>query len=147
MTAAVPAADAYGGVLIDPSGRVLLREPTGHFGGYAWTYAKGRPDPGESPSDAALREVREETGYAARITAVVPGVFAGTTTTTVMFLMEPVARVQEPDHETRDVRWFEVDEAILRIGLTNTASGRARDLAILEAALTVWRNAPAARGA
>ena len=66
MTAAVPAADAYGGVLIDPSGRVLLREPTGHFGGYAWTYAKGRPDPGESPSDAALREGRERTSGSRR---------------------------------------------------------------------------------
>ena len=50
----VPKADAYGGVLIDDAGRILLREPTDHFGGYVWTFAKGRIDKGETPEQAAL---------------------------------------------------------------------------------------------
>ena len=53
---------AYGGVVIDPQGRLLLREVAGHFGGYVWSVAKGRPDGDESPRETALREVREETG-------------------------------------------------------------------------------------
>ena len=84
----VPSADAYGGVLINERGAVQLREPANHFGGYVWTFAKGRPDPGETPEQTALREVLEETGQAARIIALIPEVFAGTTTSTVFFLME-----------------------------------------------------------
>lgn len=82
-----PKADAYGGVLIDKAGHVLLREPTGHFGGYVWTFAKGRIAKGETPEQAALREVREETGYEAHILGLIPKVFRGTTTTTGFFLM------------------------------------------------------------
>src|SRR5438067_5755498 len=32
-----------------------------------WTLPKGKPNPGESPLETALREVREETGYSARV--------------------------------------------------------------------------------
>src|SRR5437879_10429948 len=53
---------AYGGVIFDDKGRVLLREPTGHYDRYVWTFSKGRPEPGESPEDTAIRETREETG-------------------------------------------------------------------------------------
>jgi 8-oxo-dGTP pyrophosphatase MutT (NUDIX family) len=42
--------------------RVLLRRPRGDFDGYVWTFPKGRPEPGETPELAALREVKEETG-------------------------------------------------------------------------------------
>ena len=63
----IPKAESYGAVLFNAKGEVLLREPTGHFGGYAWTFAKGRPDRGENPTDTALRELREETGYNAEL--------------------------------------------------------------------------------
>ena len=59
---------------------MLLREPANHFGGYVWTFPKGRVDAGETPQQAALREVLEETGYTARITGLVPGMFEGDTT-------------------------------------------------------------------
>jgi hypothetical protein len=49
---------AYGGVLIDTNGRVLLRRPKSDFDGYVWTFPKGRPDAGETPEQAALRGKR-----------------------------------------------------------------------------------------
>jgi 8-oxo-dGTP diphosphatase len=52
----IPKADAYGAVIFNAKGQVLLREPSGHFGGYVWTFAKGRPDAGESPAETAIRE-------------------------------------------------------------------------------------------
>jgi hypothetical protein len=33
---------AYGGVLIDQKGRVLLRKPKVEYDGYVWTFPKGK---------------------------------------------------------------------------------------------------------
>lgn len=48
-----------GVILLDRSGRILLAHATetSH-----WDIPKGQGDPGEAPIDAALRELREETG-------------------------------------------------------------------------------------
>ena len=48
-----------GVILLDRSGRLLLAHATetSH-----WDIPKGQGDPGEAPIDAALRELREETG-------------------------------------------------------------------------------------
>ncbi|MFM2148284.1 MAG: hypothetical protein RLZZ187_590 [Pseudomonadota bacterium] len=125
-----------GGVLIDDLGRVLLREPTNHFGGYVWTFAKGRIDRGETAEQAALREVQEETGYRAEILKPIPGCFVGTTGSTVMFLMRPLAQdALSSSAETSAVRWETPARARELISLTLSATGRERDLAILEAAL------------
>lgn len=127
---------AAGGVVVDAQHRVLLREPRGHFGGYVWTFPKGRVDPGETPEQAALREVHEETGYAARIIDKVPGQFEGDTTSTVFFLMTPVGEPVEFDRaETQSIRWVPLVEAAGLIALTTSAKGRKRDLAVLEAAV------------
>jgi ADP-ribose pyrophosphatase YjhB (NUDIX family) len=66
---------AYGGVVFDDDGWVLLREPKNHFDGYVWTFPKGRPNLGGNPEEAALREVLEETGVIAAIIGQVPGSF------------------------------------------------------------------------
>lgn len=47
---------AYGGVVIDARGRVLLHRPRNLFDGYHWTFPKGKADAGETPEQAALRE-------------------------------------------------------------------------------------------
>jgi len=67
QTLSVPKAGAYGSLLFDARGRTLLRKPSNHFGGYVWTFAKGKPDAGEQPEQTALREVHEETGYVCRV--------------------------------------------------------------------------------
>lgn len=132
---AIPKADAYGGVLIDEQGRVLLREPTNHFGGYVWTFAKGSPDPGETPEEAALREVLEETGYAANIIAALPKAFGGTIgKSTAFFLMRPVGAQGQPSWETAQTRWVSFEEAPALIAQTTAAEGRSRDLAVLQEA-------------
>ncbi|MSR55915.1 MAG: NUDIX domain-containing protein [Gemmataceae bacterium] len=125
---------AYGGLVIDADGRVLLREPKNHFGGYVWTFPKGRPDPDETPEEAAVREVEEETGYAARILQAIPGSFEGATTQTRFFLMAAGPQVREPDWETQEIRWATFAEARELIALTTYVQGRERDLAVLAAA-------------
>lgn len=59
---------AYGGILRDAEGRICLVRPVGRG---LWALPKGHADPGETPEDAALREVREETGYSPRLTGYV----------------------------------------------------------------------------
>ena len=66
---------AYGGVVVDPAGRILLREVKNHYDNYVWTFPKGRPEKGETPRQTAQREVKEETGVAGRIIAPIPGDF------------------------------------------------------------------------
>lgn len=129
---------AYGGVVIDERGRVLLREPSNHYGGYRWTFAKGRPDPGDQPTDTALREVREELGVEAAIVAEIAGWFVGTTTDTKMFVMRPVADHGDFQGETARARWVSFADAAVLLAQTTSSTGRARDLAILEAARREW---------
>lgn len=129
---------AYGGIVLDAQGRVLVREPMNHFDGYVWTFPKGRPDGDETPEAAALREVLEETGAQARILAPIPEDFPGGTTLNRYFLMVeaiPGAPLLPHDQETAAVRWVPMVEAKGLIGLTTNPKGRQRDLAILEAAL------------
>lgn len=129
----IAAANAYGGVLVNSDGQVLLREVAGHYGGYAWTLAKGRPDPGETPTQTALREVAEETGYAAKIIGWLPSAYAGDTSTTAFFIMKPVGKPGPFGVETTAVEWLPFDKAIERILLlTTSAAGRARDVRVLE---------------
>lgn len=125
----------YGGVLFDTEGRVLLREPRGHFGRYVWTFPKGSPEEGESPEETALRETQEETGFAAEVLHQIPGTFLGTRSDNVYFLMRPVGQVSEPDEETATLRWAAPAEARELIRMTKTPEGVKRDLDVLEAAL------------
>ena len=131
-------APAFGGVVIDPTGRILLREVAGHYDGYVWSFAKGRPQKGEAPRVAALREVAEEVGVAARIPLPLARTFEGGTTRNHYFLM-----LVDPEtvdlgfrcRETSGLRWALPEEARRMIGETGNAVGRARDLAVLDAAL------------
>lgn len=125
---------AYGGVVINPAGEVLLREPADHYHGYAWTFAKGKPLSGESPPETALREVFEETGVRARILLKLPGSFDGSRTSNEYFLMSPVEETGKFDSETIAVRWVTRPEATQMILQTIKPRRRRRDLRVLKAA-------------
>lgn len=129
-----PSADSYGGVVVSGGKRVLLREPTKHHGGYAWTFAKTEAKPGESPRDAAIRAVREKTGYDATIRISVPGLFKGTASSTTYYVMDAKHPPTKAGWQTASMRWVRFDEARELIRQTPNAEGRDRDLAILEAA-------------
>ncbi len=127
---------AYGGVVCDDDGRVLLCEPAGHFDGYVWTFPKGRGRDGESSIEVALREVLEETGYRARVIGRIPQLFVGSTSETIYYLMRPHGQRTKPDaRETQSIRWATPAEARALIAQTTNPVGRRRDLAVLEAAI------------
>ncbi len=127
---------AYGGVLVNSKGKVLLRKPTGNYDGYAWTFPKGRLDSKtEHPAKVALREVREETGHQGDIIGHVPGTFKGGTSQANFYLMRSGSFDHRAmDKETSSVRWATHEEAARLIGQTMNLVGRVRDLKILEAA-------------
>jgi 8-oxo-dGTP diphosphatase len=126
---------SYGGVVIDSAGRVLLREPSRHYGGYVWTFPKGHSTTGETDRQTALRETEEETGVVAEIVAPIPGMFSGDTTRNIYFLMRPTGEVHEPGEETSSVRWATPNEAREMIMETPDVRRRRRVLEVLEAAL------------
>jgi len=126
---------AYGGVIINDQGKILLREPKGHFDGYVWTFPKGRQSPGETSEETALREVLEETGIKTEIKERLPGVYEGGTTENIYFLMSFVEDTGRFDKETQSVRWVNPEEAKDLISMTTNQTGRKRDLRVLEEAL------------
>lgn len=129
-----PVAESYGGVVVSGGRKVLLREPTKHHGGYAWTFAKTEAKPGESPRDAAVRAVREKTGYDADIRISVPGAFKGSASSTCYYVMDAKHPPAKPNWQTTALRWVSFDEARDLIRQSPNAEGRDRDLAILDAA-------------
>lgn len=134
MAWTISKATAYGGILLTRTGQILLREPANHFDGYVWTFAKGRPDPGDTPEQTALREVLEECGYKAEIVDVLPGLFQGGTTSNAFFVMRHIGFQGVTDWETSSTLWVSFDEAARLIEETTNPKGRLRDLAILAAA-------------
>ncbi|MBN1093772.1 NUDIX domain-containing protein [Blastococcus sp. TML/M2B] len=71
MTAELPVVPCVGAVVLDEAGRLLLIR-RGHAPSEGmWSVPGGRVEPGESLTEAVVREVREETGLAVRPGAVV----------------------------------------------------------------------------
>ena len=52
-----------GGLVVDETGKILLIRARNLRNQPVWTLPKGTLQPGETSAEAALREVREETGY------------------------------------------------------------------------------------
>jgi len=135
----IPKANAYGGVLVSPDRKVLVREPKSHFGGYVWTWPKGTPDKGETPEQTALREVREETGIQGQIVGALPLAYKCTgASTSAFFLMVPegVPGKFKKD-ETIQVRWVSFAEAAELFKLNHSPEARNRDRTILDDAYSL----------
>lgn len=106
-------------VTFDTEGRVLLVR---HIEGDVWTTPGGMIEPAESPSDAAVREMFEETGLFVeliRLVAVFGGEICQSTYgngdriawVCTLFEGRPVGGAPCPDQvETLEVRYFRSDE-------------------------------------
>jgi 8-oxo-dGTP pyrophosphatase MutT (NUDIX family) len=103
-----------GGIVYAPrDGNVeyLLVRPS--KGGSEWLLPKGHIEPGESTKEAALREVREETGVIGRLLGAV-GRLRFETPDTVdakFYLMERLGEVT-PEDENRANKWLPFEQAL-----------------------------------
>ncbi len=138
----IPHAESYGAVLVNAKGEFLLVQPAGYFGGYFWTFPKGRPISDEAPAETALRHVFNKTGYRAELLEVIPQIFVGTTTTCGYFLAGPTGTQSEPSSEISATCWVSAAEAADLIRQTKTEAGRDRDMSILMAAQEAHSNLP-----
>lgn len=107
-----------GGVVAGPGGLLLIKVENLQ-GAVLWTFPKGHLEAGETPEQAALREVVEETGWKCKVVAPFLDVSYSfrqggkrIDKTVHWFRMEPVEKVGESDpDEIIDCRWFPVIEA------------------------------------
>ena len=111
-----------GGLVVDPEGRVLMIRARDLRERPVWTLPKGTLAPGETPADAALREVREETGWRCELVRELETVSywfqrdgRRVRKTVHWFLMRPVAKVGEHDHEVDEVLWATRADALARV--------------------------------
>lgn len=112
---------AAGGIIIDEStdSRLVLLVHRPRYDD--WSFPKGKLDPGETVEEAALREVREETGLRCRIIRKLAVARYHYRTRNKgrlkpkavhYFLMEPVTRrIKVPGDEVDLALWMELDEA------------------------------------
>jgi 8-oxo-dGTP pyrophosphatase MutT (NUDIX family) len=111
-----------GGLVVGEDGRVLLIRARDLRNQPVWTLPKGTLMAGESNADAALREVREETGYRCEVVRELEPVTywfqrsgRRIRKTVAWFLMRPVEKAGDHDHEVDEVAWLPRDEALGRL--------------------------------
>jgi 8-oxo-dGTP pyrophosphatase MutT (NUDIX family) len=107
-----------GGAVVNGEGEVLLVRTRTLTGGEVWTFPKGIVEKGEKSREAALREVREETGYRCEIESELPAsqywfrVDGQLVKKRVRwFKMRPLRKEGDPDHEVEEAAWLSIEKA------------------------------------
>ncbi len=81
-----------------------------------WSFPKGKVDPGEREDEAALREVREETGLECTLEQEIGSVEyadkSGTRKVVRYWAMDPIGGDFEPNQEVDEIRWLAASAAI-----------------------------------
>ncbi len=111
-----PKVDVRGALVDDRERLLLMRERSDG----RWSLPGGWADPGDTPSHAVVREIREETGYGAEVVKLVgcwdrdaQGLLPRLPVSIykLFFLCRATGEVAPPDAlETLDVGWFGLDE-------------------------------------
>ena len=111
-----------GGLVVDERGSVLLIRARDLRNQPVWTLPKGALNPGESSADAALREVREETGWECEVVRELPAFTYWfqrgghrIRKTVRWYLMRPIRKAGEHDHEVDEVLWTDPADARTRL--------------------------------
>jgi len=110
-------------------------------GELAWGLPKGLIEPDEEPHDAALREVREETGLTAEIDDDLGSISyfyqwdgEGVRKSVRFFLMHATGGdVADHDYEMEEVRWFPIGDAPRRTTYRSEREVVEKAVAIIEA--------------
>jgi 8-oxo-dGTP pyrophosphatase MutT (NUDIX family) len=113
------------GGLVVRDGEVLLISPRAG----RWQLPKGHVEPGEAPAQAAVREVREETGVSGRILAPLPTIdysYASASGTAVRkrvdyYLMcyESGSEADSDPREVEQARWWSWEQALRLLTFDN----------------------------
>ena len=117
-----------GGIVFNNSGQLLLinnaamKDPKKSY----WGFPKGHINPGESSQEAAIREVREETGLEVEVRAKIgDSKYVFTVEgekifkVVIMFLMEyQSGEIKIQQEELLGADWFEVKEALKKLSFS-----------------------------
>lgn len=111
-----------GGVVVQGRSVLLIQTET-KSGRLVWTLPKGRIEPLEKPWEAALRELREETGYLCRLRQrlrITSYTFRSETSlvrkTVLWYWMEPLRKAGEHNpREVRSVAWYPFSDVYQRL--------------------------------
>lgn len=89
---------------------VLVRQFRPPVGGYIIEFPAGLVDPGETPQQAAVRELREEAGFAGEVVSILPPTFntPGLSGETVYNVLMRIADGQTPQPEPDDGEHIEL---------------------------------------
>ena len=116
---AVPGEEvSAGGIVLGPEGLLMIKVRNLEDN-VVWTFPKGHLEAGETPQQAALREVLEETGWKCRVIGDLGEVrykfkrdLRPVNKTVHWFYMTPEDRPGRPDpDEVLDCRWYPLPEA------------------------------------
>jgi len=111
-----------GGLVVDERGQILLIRARDLRNQPVWTLPKGALNPGESSADAAIREVREETGWRCEVVRELTAVTywfqrngQRIRKSVRWYLMRPLEKVGDHDHEVDEVLWADPADARARL--------------------------------
>lgn len=126
-----PGKHAAAGIIVkDKKGNILIYSPKNNFGGYKNTFSKGTIEPGQTPQEAAIRELKEETGVEAKITGHL-GSVERSTSTTRYYTGDQVGGTLTPSDESDNPRFVPMDDKLSDL-LRNTSGKKTGDHEVLE---------------